>query len=225
MSPVICCVAANVLELANCGTFDVSTFRVVVPPNDTEPPPVRSVPAATVNDGCCNIAFVTPAVAMLGDPLVVIGRPVNPAPLPALVTVPATANVCPDANVKIPALLSFNPVSTGAPGSTPNRDSALQKGCWCHFVWAQPATENAAACTFAVLLLYDEASRFIGLELNPLAAVANPVVAISNRPRTNSLPFISKVSSGFVTPKPILLPDWKKTELPRVVPLGVHSGI
>ena len=61
---------------------------MVVPPNATKPPPVRSVPAVTVNDGFASMALVTPAVAMLKVPLVVTGPPVSPAPLPTLVTVP-----------------------------------------------------------------------------------------------------------------------------------------
>ena len=56
--------------------------RVIVPA------PVSPVPGVRVSDGCCSIVLVTPAFAMLSVPLVVMGPPVRPAPLPTLVTVP-----------------------------------------------------------------------------------------------------------------------------------------
>ena len=85
MLPTTDWLALKTFAAASRGTLVVSRFRVVLPPRGTEPPPVRSVPAVTVNVECCIIALVTPPVAMLRVPLVVIGPPVSPAPLPTLV--------------------------------------------------------------------------------------------------------------------------------------------
>ena len=53
--------------------------------------------------------------ARLNVPLPVIGPPVNPVPLPTLVTVPAPVpgKVCPVANVIWPLLARLRPVSAG----------------------------------------------------------------------------------------------------------------
>ena len=115
--PLAVWLPVNVFEAANSGTFVVSTFKVVLPPRETEPPPVSAVPGVIVNDGFASMALVTPAVAMLNDPLEVIGPPVSPAPVPTLVTVPlpvpVPGNVCPVAKVIWPLLPMCKPVSAG----------------------------------------------------------------------------------------------------------------
>ena len=70
---------------ARTGTLVVSKFKVVVPPRATTPPPVRSVPAVTVREEFCSMAFVMPALG--------------------------TGKVCPVANVIWPLLAMFSPVS------------------------------------------------------------------------------------------------------------------
>src|SRR5208283_2756539 len=86
----------------------------VMPPSDTKPPPVSPEPGLTVSDGLRSMALVTPPVAMLNVPLLVIGPPVNPGPLPTLVTVPVPGNVCPATKVNAPVLAIESPVSAGA---------------------------------------------------------------------------------------------------------------
>src|SRR5580693_108855 len=69
--------------------------RLVVPPKETDPPPLSGLLAVTVNDGFASIELVTPPVAMLSVPDVVMGPPVSPDPLPTLVTVPVPGKACP----------------------------------------------------------------------------------------------------------------------------------
>lgn len=80
--------SVNVFAAPSSGTIAGLTLRVVLLPSATAPPPVSPVPAVTVTDECCSMVLVTPALAMLNVPLVVIGPPVRPAPPPTLVTVP-----------------------------------------------------------------------------------------------------------------------------------------
>src|ERR1700733_3015572 len=54
----------KIFAAANCGTLVVSRFSLVVPPKGTDPPPVRSVPAATVKDDFCRSVLVTLPAAM-----------------------------------------------------------------------------------------------------------------------------------------------------------------
>lgn len=61
---------------------------VIVPPRATVPPPDNPEPAVTVTEGLAIMLLVTPADGMLIVPLLVIGPPVNPAPVLTLVTVP-----------------------------------------------------------------------------------------------------------------------------------------
>src|SRR5271170_7502045 len=78
--------------LMNCRIWLVAQLfspRLVVPPRETDPPPLSGLLAVTVSDGFTSMAFVTPLVAMLRVPLPVIGPPASPAPLPTLVTVPS----------------------------------------------------------------------------------------------------------------------------------------
>src|SRR5208282_2761412 len=86
---------------------------VTVPPSATAPPPDNPVPACTVTEEFASMLFVTPALGMLIVPLVVIGPPVRPAPVPTLVTVPlpTPGKVCPEAKVRIPVLATDSPVS------------------------------------------------------------------------------------------------------------------
>ena len=84
--------------------------RLVLPPKETDPPPVKGLLAVTVRDGCASMPLVTPPVAMLSVPLWVIGPPVSPAPLPTLVTVPVPGKVWPDTNVTKPLLLTSKAV-------------------------------------------------------------------------------------------------------------------
>ena len=60
------------------GTCAGFTFSVRLPPSGTEPPPVRLVPVLIVMEGLASMALLTPPVAMLNVPLVVIGPPVSP---------------------------------------------------------------------------------------------------------------------------------------------------
>ncbi len=86
---------------------------VIVPPNATVPPPDRPVPVSTLSEEFASMVLVTPAAGMLIVPLVVIGPPVSPAPVPTLVTVPepAPGKVWPVAKERIPLLLTERPVS------------------------------------------------------------------------------------------------------------------
>src|SRR5437868_12863730 len=63
-------------------------FSVVLPPSATAPPPVNPEPAVTVNEGLASIPLVTPALAMLTVPELVMGPPASPAPVATLVTDP-----------------------------------------------------------------------------------------------------------------------------------------
>ena len=69
---------------------------------------------------------------------------------------------------------------------------------------------------------------FSGCEFLPAVTVAEPVAGKVNVPRTVSPPLISSMEVGVVVLMPILaedpVPDWNSTELPRVLPSGVHSG-
>src|ERR1700674_851139 len=76
---------------------------VIVPPNATVPPPDNPDPACTVMEGLASMLLVTPAAGILIVPLLVIGPPVRPAPVPTLVTVPpAPGKVCPGAKLRYP---------------------------------------------------------------------------------------------------------------------------
>jgi hypothetical protein len=59
-----------------------------VSPKVIAPGALIPVPEFSVILEFASMALVTPALAMLKVPLVVIGPPVRPAPLPTLVTVP-----------------------------------------------------------------------------------------------------------------------------------------
>lgn len=89
--PVNFSVPANILFEANVGTLVVSRLNVVAEPRFTTPPPVRSVPAVTVRDGCCNMVFVIPALGTLKLTVPLVPPPVRPAPAvtPVIVPVPA----------------------------------------------------------------------------------------------------------------------------------------
>ena len=60
-------------------------------------------------------SYGTTVVSMVSVPVFVIGPPVSPSPVATLVTVPSPVpgKVYPVAKVKMPLLLSFNPVSLG----------------------------------------------------------------------------------------------------------------
>src|SRR5580658_326480 len=88
LAAVIASVFVNVFAVPSCGTTAVLMLKLVLPPSATDPPPVSPLPALTVTDELCSMGLVTPALAILNVPLVVIGPPVRPAPLPTLVTVP-----------------------------------------------------------------------------------------------------------------------------------------
>ena len=67
--------------LTNCRIWLAAQLfrpRLVLPPRDTAPPPVNGLLAVTVKDEFASIALVTPPVAMLSVPLVVMGRPSVP---------------------------------------------------------------------------------------------------------------------------------------------------
>lgn len=106
----------------------------------TAPPPVRSVPGATVSEGFASIALLTPPVATLSVPLPVIGPPVKPVPLVTLVTVLVPGKICPVANVICPLLAMCSPVSEGLLVPEPNNrfsvpegeDVSLPDGSACH---------------------------------------------------------------------------------------------
>ena len=101
----------------------------MLPPSETAPPPLSGLLAVTVSDEYCSMALVTPPVATLSVPLLVIGPPVNPAPLPTLVTVPVPGKVWPLTNVTSPLLFTSNTVPfTDRVGALPlgNRVSVLR---------------------------------------------------------------------------------------------------
>jgi len=81
-------IVEKVLAAASSGTLVVSRLSVVLPPNAHRTPPSGLAPGDIVSDEFASMALLTPAVAMLNEPVPVIGPPVNPAPLPTLVTVP-----------------------------------------------------------------------------------------------------------------------------------------
>jgi hypothetical protein len=103
---------------------------VIVPPKATVPPPDNPVPGFTVIDGVASMALVTPPVAMLSVPVLVIVPPASPAPATTLVTVPdpAPGKVCPEAKVMTPLLATDRPVSAGATPFAPNRRCRLPEG-------------------------------------------------------------------------------------------------
>ena len=110
------------------GILVVSILNVRLPPSGTRPPPVRPVPVLIVVDELASMGLLTPLVAMLNVPLVVIGPPVSPGPLPTLVTVPMPGKLCPVAKVIWPLLAMFNPVSVGVAPLAPNNRSSLPDG-------------------------------------------------------------------------------------------------
>ena len=80
---------------------------VTVPPKATVPPPDIPVPACTVMEGFGQQGVRHTGSAMLIVPLLLMGPPVRPAPVPTLVTVPPEAklvsvNVPPNATVPPP---------------------------------------------------------------------------------------------------------------------------
>src|ERR1022692_3782742 len=91
LDTVIAFVLVKAFVAANSGTTAEFTLRLVLLPRATDPPPMSPVPAVTVREECCSMLLVTPAVAMLSAPVVVIGPPVRPEPLATLVTVPVPA--------------------------------------------------------------------------------------------------------------------------------------
>ena len=165
------------LEAANVGTFVVSRFRVTLLPSATEPPPVRSVPAATVSDELASMVFVTPPVAMLSVPLLVMGPPVKPAPLPTLVTVPVPVpgKVCPEANVTCPLLAIDKPVSAGVLPPEPNSKFRLADGDDVLFPTGSACQRNSSFTAALVPLLYADAAASIVPDLYPWLEVAVPV--------------------------------------------------
>src|SRR5579863_10035132 len=81
--------------------------RLVVPPKETDPPPLSGLLAATVRDEFASMELVTPPVATLkvGVPP---PPPAKPAPAITFVTVPG--KVCPAMKVTFPVLLTANAV-------------------------------------------------------------------------------------------------------------------
>ena len=95
-------------------------LRVTVPPRATEPPPDKPVPAVTVTELFASMALVTPALGIEIVPVVVIGPPVNPAPVLTWVTVPVPApgKVWPGAKVIRPVLPAIDsPSAVGVQGA------------------------------------------------------------------------------------------------------------
>ena len=98
----------------------LARLRVVVPPKETDPPPVKPVPADTLTELFASMALVTPAFGIEIVPLVVIGPPVRPAPVFTCVTVPepVPAKVWPGAKVIMPVLPAIdNPLLVGVQGA------------------------------------------------------------------------------------------------------------
>src|ERR1700722_502406 len=105
--------------------------NVIVPPSATCPPPDNPDPAFTVIDGFAMRLFVTPPVAMLMVPALVIVPPVRPDPVATLLTVPlppAPGKVCPVAKVIWPLLATAGPVSAGVAPPEPKRRFNLPEG-------------------------------------------------------------------------------------------------
>jgi hypothetical protein len=115
----------------------------------------------TVVEEFASIEFVTPLLAMLIVPLLVIGPPVNPGPVPTLVTVPALppplGKVCPLAKVIIPLFAIDKPVSPGVLPFEPNSRFNVADGLDESF-WLGSACQRKSWGTAAdVLLLYEDA--------------------------------------------------------------------
>src|SRR5215469_2615477 len=93
VEPVNVSALVKVFAEASAGTFVVSRFSVVLPPNETEPPPVRSVPAVILTAEFCSMALVTPAVFTLNVTSPLVPPPLRPDPAvtPVIVPVPAAA--------------------------------------------------------------------------------------------------------------------------------------
>jgi len=156
-------------------------LSVTLPPNAALPPPLRPVPAVTLSDGLASMALVTPPLAMLKVPLLVIGPPVKPAPLPTLVTVPAPAipgKVCPEAKLIWPLLAIDRPVSAGVP--VPERYSkfSVPEGLAVLLPAGSASQENSCGTAALVPLLNAEAIKSMGFETKPCVAVAVPVAGM-----------------------------------------------
>ena len=130
--------------------------------------------------------------------------PVSPLPVAVVtpVIVPVPGKVCPETKVNSPVLLSFNPVSPGVSVPLPKSRFNVAPGVEVLFPVGSACHSKCCNTALLVPLLNDEASKSVAFELKPLLALAFPVVADSNKPRTSSVPFTSKLASGLVSFKP-----------------------
>jgi len=125
--------------------------------------------------------FVTPAAGILIVPLVVIGPPVRPGPVPTLVTLPPPPppKVCPGAKLISPLLAMESPVSVGALPPAPNSRFNEPEGLEESFPVGSAIQRKSCATADELVLLNDDACRSSGFELKPCVAVAVPVPGIT----------------------------------------------
>src|SRR5580698_426356 len=115
--------------------FTASPVPLVVLALAVISPELKAPVASRLTMALAVSAFVGATVQLSPSvPLVVTGDPLTVkselgALNPTLVTVPPPpGNVCPGANVKMPALLNFNPVSVGFAGSVPYNKFSVAPG-------------------------------------------------------------------------------------------------
>ena len=127
----------------------------------------------------------TPPVGMLIVPLPVIGPPVRPAPVLTVVTVPlpVPGKVCPEAKLITPLLAMESPVSAGVLPFDPKSRFNVPDGFEELFPVGSACQRKFCVTGKEVLLLYADACRSNGLEMNPWVAVADPVLGIQRLPR------------------------------------------
>src|SRR5580658_4055278 len=154
-------------------------------------------------------------------PLPVTGEPLtvksdDGALSPTLFTVPTfDGNVCPLANVTWPLLEIDSPVSVGVAVPDPNSRFNLPKGVALLLPTGSACQRKVSFTAFRVLLLNDEAVKFIGCEFFPAVEVAVPVVGRLSAPRKMPVPLTSSFAPGAVLPMPTLVPLSKTCELVR----------
>src|ERR1035438_8111036 len=144
---------------------------VTVPPSATVPPPDSPEPATTVTEEFASIAFVTPAAGILIVPLLVIGPPVRPAPVPTLVTVAVPGKVCPDAKVRIPFPATDSPVCLKTP-PVPYSKLSVAEVLAESFPTPSACQRKSYVTGPGVIVLNTDAWRSRGIEANAWVVVA-----------------------------------------------------
>src|ERR1022692_255234 len=174
----------------------------------------------------CSTLLTAQLVSKLSATLPVVPPPASPAPAVTPVIVPVPGNVCPGANVNNPPLPTCNPVSVGALVPTPNNRFNVPEAEAVLLPAGSARQLNVWVTAVAVPLLNADAARFSGCEFFPAPAVAVPVAGSSSVPRTLADPATSSFAAGVCVPMPrFKLLFWNRMELPKFLPLGVHSGM